>query len=374
MTRRLSSTGSIEKKIKRLPLSIIALITTLSLFGVLILYSAASGNLSPWGYKQLIYLMVFLPLAIVIALIDLNWIFRFAYFPYLIVLALLILVELFGITAMGGKRWIEIAGLRLQPAEPAKIAIVLFISRYFHQLTSQDLNKNYNLIIPLVAVLLPIALIIKQPDLGTGMLTLMASTALFFAAGVAVWKFILVGLSASAMIPILWTFLHNYQKKRIMVFLNPELDPLDSGYNIIQSKIAIGSGGFWGKGFGNGTQSQLEFLPEHQTDFIFATLTEELGFMGGITLLILYGLLLINAFSIAINARSVFGKLLASGVASIFFFHAFINMAMVMGCLPVVGIPLPFISYGGTMMASMICGFGLIMNVHINQHVNIIKS
>jgi rod shape determining protein RodA len=306
-----------------------------------------------------------------IALVDLNLIFRVAYFPYFIVLALLILVELFGITAMGGKRWIEIASLRLQPAEPAKIAIVLFLSRYFHQTTMQELNKNYNLIIPLIAVLLQVSLIIKQPDLGTGMLTLMVSAALFFAAGVAIWKFILVGLSASAMMPILWTFLHDYQKKRVMVFLNPELDPLDSGYNIIQSKIAIGSGGFLGKGLGSGTQSQLEFLPEHQTDFIFATLTEELGFMGGITLIILYALLLISAFSVAINARSVFGKLLASGIASIFFFHAFINMAMVMGWLPVVGIPLPFISYGGTMMASMICGFGLIMNVHVNQHVNV---
>ncbi len=374
MARGIHSAGSIEKKIKRLPLRIICLIASLSLFGILILYSAASANLFPWGYKQLMYLIVFLPLAIVIALIDLNWVFRFAYFPYFIVLILLILVELFGITAMGGKRWIEIAGLRLQPAEPAKIAIVLFLSRYFHQLTLQDLNKNYNLIIPLTAILLPIALIVKQPDLGTGMLTLMVSSALFFAAGVAIWKFILVGLSAGAMIPILWTFLHDYQKKRVMVFLNPELDPLDAGYNIIQSKIAIGSGGFWGKGFGNGTQSQLEFLPEHQTDFIFATLTEELGFMGGMTLIILYGLLLVSAFSVAINARSVFGKLLASGVTSIFFFHAFINMAMVMGWLPVVGIPLPFISYGGTMMASMICGFGLVMNVHINQHVNVARN
>lgn len=374
MARGLRASGTIEQKIKRLPLRIIALITILSLFGVIILYSAASANLHPWAYKQLIYLITFLPLAIVIALIDLNWIFRFAYFPYFVVLALLILVELFGITAMGGKRWIEIASLRLQPAEPAKIAIVLFLSRYFNQLTLQDLNKDYNLIVPLIAILLPIALIVKQPDLGTGMLTLMVSATLFFAAGIAVWKFVVVGLGLGAMLPLLWTFLHDYQKKRVMVFLNPELDPLDAGYNIIQSKIAIGSGGFWGKGFGFGTQSQLEFLPEHQTDFIFATLAEELGFAGGIILLILYGLLLISSLSVAINARSVFGKLLASGITAIFFFHAFINMAMVMGWLPVVGIPLPFISYGGTMMASMICGFGLVMNVHINGHVNIAKG
>jgi rod shape determining protein RodA len=373
MSRR--SSGSIlEQKIKRLPKVIICLITLLSLFGVVVLYSAAGANLDPWGYKQLLHFIIFLPIALVIALIDIDLIFRSSYFPYLIVLVLLVLVELFGIKAMGGQRWIEIAGLRLQPAEPAKIAIVLFLARYFHQLTSVEMQNNYNLIIPLIAIFIPIALIIKQPDLGTGLLTLMVSSVIFFAAGVALWKFLLVGAGAMAAIPILWNFLHEYQKKRVMVFLNPELDPLNAGYNIIQSKIAIGSGGLFGKGFGGGTQSQLEFLPEHQTDFIFATLSEELGFVGAITLVILYGLLLISSFAVAINARSVFGKLLAIGVSAIFFFHAFINMAMVMGWLPVVGIPLPFISYGGTMMASMICGFGFVMNVHVNQHINISKS
>jgi rod shape determining protein RodA len=199
----------------------------------------------------------------------------------------------------------------------------------------------------------------------------MVGAAMFFAAGINYWIFIGGFMSLAILAPILWHFLYDYQKKRILVFLNPELDPLGSGYNIIQSKIAIGSGGIFGKGFGHGTQNQLEFLPEHQTDFIFASLAEELGFAGCTLLLLLYGVVIYIAISIAINARSVFAKLLVIGVTAIFFFHAFINMAMVMGLMPVVGLPLPLISYGGTMMASMLIGFGLIMNAHVNQHMTV---
>lgn len=359
----------VQKKIRMLPMNILILVVLISMFGILILYSAAGGNFEPWAYKQFSTFLIFFPISILIALLNLNLIFRYAFIPYIIVLILLIFVELFGITAMGGKRWIEIASLRLQPAELGKIAIVLFLAKYFHNVQAKDFNKTTSLIVPIVAILLPIALVIKQPDLGTGLLTLMVSFVIFFAFGVAIWKFLVVGVSVIALIPIVWTFLYEYQKKRVMVFLNPELDPLDSGYNIIQSKIAIGSGGFWGKGIGMGTQSNLSFLPEHQTDFIFSTLTEDLGFVGGLLLIMLYFLLLISSIAIGINSRSVFGKLLAIGVAAIFFFHAFINIAMVMGLMPVVGIPLPFISYGGTMMASMLSGFGLVMNVHVNRHL-----
>ncbi len=359
----------LQGKLRMLPLNILSLVTLISMFGILILYSAAGGNWNPWAYKQLCTFLMFLPISIIIALIDLRIIFRYAFIPYILVMVLLILVEAFGITAMGGKRWIEIGSIRLQPAELAKIAIVLFLAKYFHQLPKNDIDKTKSLIIPLIAIFIPIALVIKQPDLGTGLLTLMVSAVVFFAFGVSIWKFLVVGISALAIMPLVWSFLYDYQKKRVMVFLNPELDPLDSGYNIIQSKIAIGSGGFWGKGIAMGTQSLLSFLPEHQTDFIFATLTENLGFVGGFILLVLYFLLLISSLAIAINARSVFGKLIAVGIAGIFFFHAFINISMVMGMAPVVGIPLPLISYGGTMMASMLCGFGLIMNIHINKHL-----
>lgn len=323
----------------------------------------------PWAYKQLINFLIFMPLAIFIAFIPLNFIFRCAYLPYIVVLLMLIAVEAFGYTAKGGTRWMELGGIRLQPAEPAKIAIVLMLARYFHQMTLDEIASFRKLLMPATILIIPVALIIKQPDLGTGSLTLMVGAAMFFAAGINRWIFGAGFAGAAVFAPILWHFLYDYQKKRILVFLNPELDPLGSGYNIIQSKIAIGSGGIFGKGVGGGTQNHLEFLPEHQTDFIFASLAEELGFIGGSLLLLLYGIVIYIALSIAINARSVFAKLLTVGVTAIFFFHAFINMAMVMGLLPVVGLPLPLISYGGTMMVSMLVGFGLIMNAHVNQHV-----
>ena len=217
-------------------------------------------------------------------------------------------------------------------------------------------------------------MIIKQPDLGTGMIILIIASFIFFAAGVGIKKFLIVFAGLCAFMPILWAFLREYQKKRILVFLNPELDPLGSGYNIVQSKISIGSGGLFGKGIGSGTQSQLHFLPEHQTDFIFASLSEDFGFLGGIILLTLYSLIIYVSIGIAINSKSVFGKLLAIGVISMFFSHIFINIGMVMGLVPVVGVPLPLISYGGTMMGSMLGGFALVMNVHINQSVVIEKK
>ena len=358
-----------EGKIYRLPLTLILLITILCSYGVFALYSAAGGDMHPWGYKQLMHFLIFMPVAILIALVDINFIFRCAYLPYFIVFALLILVHVFGHTVMGGKRWIDILGLRIQPAEPAKIAIVLFLARYFHLMDDRALQKIHKLFIPLCALIIPVAFIVKQPDLGTGLLTVTVGAVIFFVSGVGVKKFVITGLIFIASTPILWRFLHDYQKKRIMVFLNPELDPLDAGYNIIQSKIAIGSGGIFGKGIGGGTQSQLDFLPEHQTDFIFASLAEEMGFVGVAALFLLYGVVIYISMSIAINARSIFGKLVVVGVTAIFFCHIFINIAMVVGWLPAVGLPLPFISYGGTMMVSMLCGFGLIMNVHVHRHV-----
>ncbi len=362
---------SILQKLSRLPLTLMAIISLASLYGIVVLYSAAGGDLHPWGYKQLINFCIFMPLAVAIALIDINLIFRYAYVPYIIIFILLVIVELFGYSAMGATRWIEIGGFRIQPAEPAKIAIVLMLARYFHEMTMSDIYKLRSLVIPVLLLVAPIGLIIKQPDLGTGLLSLMVGGIMFFAAGVSIWKFGVIIASAIISVPILWHFLYEYQKKRILVFLNPELDPLSSGYNIIQSKIAIGSGGIFGKGLMQGTQNQLEFLPEHQTDFIFASLAEELGFVGGSLLLLLYGLVIYISITIAVNARSGFSKLLTIGITAIFFCHAFINMAMVMGLLPVVGLPLPFISYGGTMIVSMLCGFGLIMNVHVHRHVAI---
>jgi rod shape determining protein RodA len=290
---------------------------------------------------------------------------------YFLILFLLIAVEIFGYKAMGAKRWINLGVVRIQPGELAKIAVVLMIARYFHLVRFSEIGKIFNILPPVVGVFVPALLIIKQPDLGTGMVILFVSALTLFAAGVRTWKFIFAICSAAISAPIVWNFLHDYQKKRILTFLDPESDPLGASYNIIQSKIAIGSGGFWGKGFGLGTQTKLNFLPEHQTDFIFATLAEELGFIGSVGLCTLYFVIIYLCLSIAVNARSTYSKLLVTGLVSIFFFHIFINIGMVMGMLPVVGIPLPLMSYGGTMMGSILIGFGLIMNVHVHHNMNL---
>ena len=361
----------LETKLYRTPLVLLCLITLLCFSGFIILYSASGGTLQPWASKQIINFFLFMPLALVIAVVDLKIIFRFAYLFYFIILVLLIGVELFGTTAMGAKRWINIGITRLQPSEPIKLAVVLMLAKYFHQLPIADYGKISKLSGALTLVVIPVMLIIKQPDLGTGVITIIVASFIFFAAGVRIWKFVAAGGIVIAALPIIWHLMHEYQRKRILMFLDPEKDPLGAGYNIIQSKIAIGSGGVIGKGIMNGSQSHLSFLPEHQTDFIFATMAEEMGFVGGMWLLILYSLVITICLSIATNTKSIFGKLVVIGITTIIFSHVFVNIAMVMGMLPVVGVPLPFISYGGTMMASMLIGFGLVMNVQIHRHINL---
>ena len=359
------------EQLQKLPITLILLITLICSIGFIVLYSASVGDLHPWAYKQIINFCIFLPISIIIALLDLRIIFKMSYILYFCVLALLMAVELFGSTAMGGKRWIDIGIVKLQPSEPIKIAVVLMLARYFHSLTIYDLTKLHKVIIPVIALLLPTFLIIKQQDEGTGMILLIVASIIFFAAGFKIKYFIMLGITVLISLPIAWNMMYDYQKKRVMVFLNPEHDPLGASYNIIQSKIAIGSGSLFGRGLNKGSQSHLDFLPEHQTDFIFATFAEEFGFIGGIFLLILYFLLITISLLIATNCREIFSKLMVIGITSILFSHVFINIAMVMGLLPVVGVPLPFISYGGTMMVSMLIGFGLVMNAQVNRHTNL---
>lgn len=358
-------------KLSRLPFLLITVIVIISSLGFVTLWSASGGHLEPWAKKQIINFCLFFPVSIAIAMLDIRIIYKFSYVFYFGVLLLLVGVELFGITAMGGKRWIDLGITRLQPSEPAKLAIVLMLSRYFHNLSLNDILKTSKILTPLIGVLIPAILIIKQPDLGTGIITLMVAVSIFFIAGVQVWKFASIGISMLVMLPIAWRMMYEYQRSRVLVFLDPMKDPLGAGYNIIQSKIAIGSGGLFGKGLTRGTQSHLDFLPEHQTDFIFSTFAEELGFMGCFGLLTLYTLMILICLTIVINCRSLFGKYMVIGVTSILFSHLFINIAMVMGILPAVGVPLPFISYGGTMMASMLIGMGLIMNACVHRNSNI---
>jgi rod shape determining protein RodA len=296
---------------------------------------------------------------------------RYAYVFYAVTFALLVYVEFAGEIGMGAQRWIDLKFFQLQPSEVMKIALVVALARYFHGLGPANIARPQFLIGPTLLVIAPAGLVLIQPDLGTATMLVVVGGAMFFAAGVRLWKFAVVAGTGIAAAPIMWSFLHAYQKDRILTFLSPERDPLGAGYHILQSKIALGSGGVFGKGFLQGTQSHLNFLPEHQTDFIFTMLAEEFGMVGGLTLLGLYALLIIYGLAIALRSRNHFGRLLALGVTINLFVYVFINTAMVMGLIPVVGIPLPLISYGGSVMMTVLIGFGLMMMVYINRDLRI---
>jgi rod shape determining protein RodA len=306
-----------------------------------------------------------------VALVDIRLWLKYAYLFYFAALALLAAVEVMGYVGMGAQRWLDLGYINLQPSELMKIALVLALARYFHGLSVDEVARTAFLIPPMLMVAAPAALVLRQPDLGTALLILVGAAAILFAAGVQIWKFAVVGIVAMATLPVGWQFLHEYQKQRVLTFLDPESDPLGSGYHIIQSKIALGSGGLTGKGFMQGTQSHLSFLPEMQTDFIFTMLAEEFGLVGGLGLLGLYVILLAYGFVISVRSRSQFGRLVGVGITTTFFLYVFINIAMVMGLIPVVGVPLPLISYGGTAMLTLMLGFGFLLCVHIHRDLQI---
>lgn len=365
------SSVELLKKINKIPLTIVFLISLIACFGFVLMYSAAQGNMHPWAVRQIIHFSIFLPVMLFIGLIDIRFWYRSAYVFYYLALFLLVVVHLLGHKAMGATRWINLGFFKLQPSELMKICIVFALARYFHDLNNQPITFR-KIIIPGIMLIMPAILIIKQPDLGTGLILLMLGTMMFFLAGVKRWIFVVGFIMLAIALPLIWQFLHDYQKNRILTFLNPERDPLGSSYNIIQSKIAIGSGGFFGKGFMKGTQSQLQFLPEHQTDFIFTMLCEEWGFLGGFLLLITFSILIFYCYMIGFNAKAKFARLIAMGITSMLFLHIFINISMVMGLLPAVGVPLPLLSYGGTIMMTILIGFGLVISVHVHSksHIN----
>jgi rod shape determining protein RodA len=362
---------SLFRKLLLVNWGLVTLVLMIAGIGVAILYSAAGGAWSPWASRQLVRLAVGLVVMIAVALVDIRVWLRYAYLIYGLALALLVVVDVMGRVGGGAQRWIDLGFIQLQPSELMKIAVVLALARFFHGLTLEQVGKPLLLIPPVLLISLPVVLVLRQPNLGTAMLLAIGSAAVLFAAGVRVWKFLLVGGVAAAAVPVAWSFLKDYQKRRVYTFLDPSQDPLGAGYNILQSKIALGSGGVFGKGFLNGTQGQLRFLPEMQTDFIFTVLAEEFGMVGCLVLLGLYVLVLIYGFAIALRARSQFGRLVAVGVTTQLFLYVFINMAMVMGLVPVVGIPLPLVSYGGTAMLTLLAGAGLLISVSIHRDVEI---
>lgn len=346
----------------------VLLILLVGLIGVGMLYSVEGGAWNPYASRHALRLGVGLMIMVVIALFPPRFWMGLAYPAYLGALVLLVGVELIGATAMGAQRWIDIGPIRMQPSEIMKIALVLALARYYHDLPEEKVSSLGGLIIPALMIALPMGLIIKQPDLGTSLLLAATGVAIVFLAGLS-WK-VIVGAGVLGGIGGGFFFqygLQDYQRRRIMTFLNPEDDPMGAGYHILQSKIALGSGGMTGKGYMEGTQAHLNFLPEKQTDFIFTMLGEEFGFIGGLVVLGMYALILANCVLIATSCRSVFLRLVVMGVATTFSLYVFINVGMVMGMLPVVGVPLPMISYGGTVMMTVLIGLGLILGAHVHR-------
>jgi len=365
---------TLGEKLSNMNWMLVLLITAISGVGFLMLYSAANGDIYPWAVRHAMRFGVCLTAMLLIALIDIRFWVRIAYVAYAAALIMLIMVEVMGEIGMGAQRWINLGVIQLQPSELMKIALVLALARYFHGLTYEEVGNPINLLVPLMLVGMPAILVLKQPDLGTALMMVAGSGAIFFLAGVRIWKFAVVLTLVLAAVPVAWQFLRSYQKQRILTFLNPESDPLGSGYHILQSKIALGSGGMFGKGFLQGSQSHLNFLPEKQTDFIFTMLAEEFGMVGGVGMILLYVMAIGYGFAIAIRARNQFGRLVALGVTTTLFLYLFINVAMVMGLIPVVGVPLPLISYGGTAMLTMMIGLGLMMGVSIHRDIRIARS
>lgn len=359
------------QRFKEVSWGIVLLISLLAGVGVAMLYSVAGGEWHPWASQHAIRYGVALVLMITIAITDIRYWMAFSYPAWFLGLLLLVLVEFIGATGMGGQRWLDLGFMRIQPSELMKIAVVMALARFFHARTYQQVRKLSAIIMPAVLILVPAILVVRQPDFGTGLMIIMGGMAVLFLAGLPAWLFIASGVSVVAAIPIVWSLMKEYQKSRVLTFLNPEADPLGAGYQITQSKIALGSGGLTGKGFMEGTQSHLNFLPEMKTDFIFTVLVEEFGLVGAAIVLSLFAVILTYALLMGIGCRNQFGRLMASGLAVTLFLYVVINVGMVMGLMPVVGVPLPLISYGGSAMLTWAIAFGLILSVSIHRHVTI---
>ncbi len=358
---------TIGEKLLGVQWPLLGLLCLLATVGITAQVAAGGGSFSPWADKHALRFVLTLALVLAIACTPLQWWIDIAYPVYAIALLLLMLVPYFGIEALGARRWLGIGGVTFQPAELMKVALVLMLARYYQALRPDRVSSPLYVLVPLVLIALPVALTLKQPDLGTAVLFGLVGVTLMYLAGVTVFYFIGGALAAVWAAPLVWSRLHDYQRRRVEIFLDPDKDPLGAGYHIAQSKIALGSGGLSGRGFMQGTQSQLDFIPEKHTDFIFATLAEQWGFAGAMTLVALYVLVLALMITMALRCRSQFARLAIGGAGLIVFLYAFINIAMVTGIVPVVGVPLPLISYGGTSMTTIMVAVGIAMCAHVNR-------
>ncbi|MCI5061242.1 MAG: rod shape-determining protein RodA [Alphaproteobacteria bacterium] len=358
---KLDKEVSVFNKFLSLKWGFVLLISCVACIGFAALYSAAGGEFSPWASRQAVRFLFGMGLLIFIALTDIRFWLRLSYPLYILGFLLLIIVEIMGQVGMGAQRWINLGFIQLQPSELMKITVIMALAKYFHTATAENIANIKFLAVGSLFIIAPVALVLLQPDLGTSLMIVLAGVAVFFFVGAPLWIFISGAVLSLASLPIAWFLMHDYQKRRVLTFLNPESDPLGAGYHITQSKIALGSGGLSGKGFLEGTQSRLDFLPEKQTDFIFTLWAEEWGLLGGLLLLFLFGLIFLYSLRIALRCRHAYGQILAMGLSINFSLYVFINIAMVMGLIPVVGAPLPLISYGGTSMLAALIGFGLIL-------------
>ena len=365
---------SLLQKVLRLNWALILLVSAIAGTGFLMLYSVAGGSAEPWAGRQIVRFGIGIVLMLIIAMIDIRVWRWFSPLAYIGALVLLVAVEFIGTKGMGAQRWLSVGPLQIQPSELMKIGVVMALAHYYSVLNRDRVSHPLWMLPPLVLIAIPMLLVLKQPDLGTALLIGMSGAVVMFLAGVSWWYWgTLIALAGSSVWAVLeskgtsWQVLKDYQYRRIETFLDPESDPLGAGYHITQSKIAMGSGGLSGRGFMQGTQSRLNFLPEKHTDFIFTTLSEEFGFAGSLSLLALYALVLLFCFgSMALN-RDRFGALLIGGLSATFFFFWAVNMAMVMGLIPVVGVPLPLVSYGGSAMLVLLISFGLIQSAHVHR-------
>ena len=361
-------------KILHLNWSLAILVTAVATAGFIMLYSVADGNLDRWAKPQMIRFGIGLAGMFIIGLIHIHFWRGVAPFAYIGALLLLVAVEFVGTTGMGAQRWIDLGFMRLQPSEVMKVALVMVLALYYDWLSPDKVSHPVWVGLPLILTAIPVLLVLKQPDLGTALLLAGGAAVVMFLAGVSIWYFVVAGAGAVGVVTAVMTtrgtefqLLKDYQYRRIETFLDPSLDPLGSGYHITQSKIALGSGGLDGRGYMAGTQSRLNFLPEKHTDFIFTTLAEEFGFIGSVSLLILYALIIVFCMVSMLSNRNRFGALLTGGLTATFFFFFAVNMAMVMGLAPVVGVPLPLVSYGGSAMLVLLGAFGLIQSAHVHR-------
>jgi rod shape determining protein RodA len=362
------------RKILYLNWPIALLLLSVGCVGFLMLYSVAGGSLQPWAEPQMKRFAAGFALMLIIAMVPI-WFWRnVAALAYAVSVALLFAVELFGEVGMGAQRWIDLGFMRLQPSELAKITLVMLLAAYYDWLPIKKVSHPLWVALPVFFILLPTALVVIQPDLGTSLLLVFAGAAVMFMAGVH-WAYFAAVITAGIGVVVAvfksrgtsWQLLKDYQYRRIDTFLDPSQDPLNAGYHITQSKIALGSGGWGGKGFMQGTQSRLNFLPEKHTDFIFTTLAEEFGFIGAASLLTLYALIIIFCINTAITNKDRFSALLTIGIAVTFFLFFAVNMLMVMGLAPVVGVPLPLVSYGGSAMLVLLAAFGMMQSAHVHK-------